>query len=81
MLNAMLAKAIGTQEEHISLEQTKVKDGFLEKMTFKLIIIEQNGTVKQRRERWEGIFICKLTSNKCLRCDYCVKRKQVNTVT
>lgn len=42
MLNAMLAKAQGTQEEqYIVGEQTKVKDGFLEKMTFKLIIIEQ----------------------------------------
>lgn len=40
MLNAMLAKAQRTQEEYISLG-AKVKDGFLEKMTFKLIIIDQ----------------------------------------
>lgn len=40
MLNAMLAKAQGTQQEYIFLG-AKVKDGFLEKMTFKLIIIDQ----------------------------------------
>lgn len=53
MLNAMLAKAQGTQEEYISLGADKVKDGFLEKMTFKLIIIEQM-ELSSKEERGGG---------------------------